>query len=117
MLARVVALADVDFGLAAAMTARLVDRFLVGAGSSTRHRYEAIAQTMIDVGLTDDDRPCHLDFKLPLGAGDPSGYVWDGAEANAEAIVDNAADAGIRDVLWEPENVGRTGWEPEFDQD
>ena len=81
VLAEWVALADLDAGLAERLTARLVDRFLARAGLSTSHRADAIAQTVIDVGLTGDGRACELDFSLPLGAGNPGGYVWNGPEA------------------------------------
>jgi hypothetical protein len=33
----------------------------------------------------------------------------------AEAIADHAADRGIADVTWDQQNVGLTGWEPQFD--
>jgi hypothetical protein len=108
-------LVEIDAGLAERLTARLVDRFLLGAGLSTSHRAEAIGQTRIEVGVTGDDQPCELDFALPAGSGNPGGYPWDGSEVRAEGIVDAAADRGIEDVLWDRENVDPTGWELEFD--
>lgn len=56
-----------------------------------------------------------IDVELPLGSGNPGGYVWDGSVARAEEIVDHAADRGLEDVRWDQQNVGPTGWEPEFD--
>jgi hypothetical protein len=116
-LPHIVPLAEVDAALAERLTARLVDRFLAGAGLSITHRPEAIAQTRIKVGMTSDGRAYELDFTLPLGSGNPGGYIWDGSDGEAETIADNAADRGVEDVLWDRENVGPTGWEPEFDAD
>jgi hypothetical protein len=106
-------LAELDAGLAERLTARLVDRFLVGGGLNTSHRAEAMEQTRIDAGLTRYGAPCELDFKLPLGSGNPCGHVWDGSERQAEQIVDVAADGGIDDVLWDQQHIGPTGWEAE----
>jgi hypothetical protein len=111
----VLPLFEIDGPLAERLVAQLADRFLAGAGLSASHRDQAIAQTAIMVRVVEQGRSFELDFTLPLGSGNPSGYVWDGAVETAEQIADNAADRGIEDVLWDRENVGPTGWEPEFD--
>jgi hypothetical protein len=112
---RVVSLSEIDGPLAARLVEGLADRFLAGAGLSASHRDQAIAQTTIMVRIVEPDRSYELDFTLPLGSGNPGGYAWDGSVGTAEQIADNAADRGIEDVLWDRENVGPTGWEPEFD--
>jgi|SRR4051812_4413673 hypothetical protein len=112
---RVLPLFQLDGPLAEHLVARLADRFLAGARLSASHRDQAIAQTLITVRVIEQGRSFELDFTLPLGSGNPSGYVWDGAVGTAEEIADNAADRGIEGVLSDRENVGPTGWEPEFD--
>jgi hypothetical protein len=112
--ARFSQLSTIDDGLARRLTERLVDRMLPGAALSMVHRAEAIGQTRIEVGLSPDGTACVLSVTLPLGSGQP-GYQWNGTVEDAEVCVDNAADRGIEDVLWDRDNVGPTGWEPEFD--
>jgi hypothetical protein len=105
---------DTDRALAERMAARLVDRFLTGAGLSATHRAVALAQTEIFVSV-DGDGSRTIDIALPLGSGNPGGFEWDGSIARAEEIAEAAADGGIEDVLWDQKNVGLTGWEPQFD--
>lgn len=103
-----------DPELAQRLSARLVDRFLARAGLSAIRREEALGQTTIELGVTPKGVRL-LRVTLPLGAGHPENS-WDGSSANAEAIVDAMAEHAAEDVVWDQENVGPTGWEPEFDE-
>jgi hypothetical protein len=107
-------LVEVDAGLAERLAARLVDRFLSGAGLSNNHRAEALAQTKFFVASAGDGH-WEMDVALPLSSGNPSGSSWDGSVGRAEEVADDCADVGIEEVRWEREHIGPTGWEPEFD--
>jgi hypothetical protein len=105
-------LADTEPVLAEQLVERLVARFFALTRLSREHWSEAIEQTRIRVLTNADGSPSGLEIALPLGSGNP-GYEWDGTMEQAMAIADDAAEVGAKDVAWDQEHVGPTGWEPE----
>lgn len=95
------------------LRSRVVDGFLLQARLSTTHREEALAGTGIDLGVT--PKGVHIiRVTFPIGAGKKS-TEWHGSAVDAEAIVDAMTERAAEDVVWDQDNFGPTGWEPEFD--
>ncbi len=79
------------------------------------HRFFADFAFGLFAEVLADGRRCVLRITLPLGCGQTA-CSWDGSVAAAEVIADGVADQSAEDVIWDQENVGPTGWEPEFDK-
>jgi hypothetical protein len=43
------------------------------------------------------------------------GTTWDGSGAEAQVFLESCAELSAEDVVWDQDNVGPTGWEPDFD--
>lgn len=102
-------LRDDDPVLAAQLASLLVDEFLAEGGLDPAHRYEALAQVRIEVGMTPSGIRI-LRTVCPLGTSNME-TEWDGTEDDAREIAATAGATAGAVLVFERSDGVLTGWE------